>query len=247
VTVEDVQAIWLAKLPEKADRWNMQRVEYATLALARAAGLNVCDARIETVGHQDVLLLRRFDRAWNPDARAYARYGLVSGLTVLDAEEGYQGRDRWSYLLLADELRRWSGNPDADRRELFRRMVFNAMVTNNDDHPRNHALLHKEGQWRLSPAYDILPAPMLSQERRDLALEAGSFGRAAGVYNLITRPQAFGLSSQDAMAEISRMRAIVGNWRNIFQQHGVSAKDIELMEQAILPGSFDRTQPPQAV
>lgn len=247
VTVEDGLNIWLTKLPEKADRYNMQRVEYATLELARAAGLNVCDTRIETVGKRDALMLRRFDREWNPDAKAYARYGLVSGLTVLDAEEGIQGRPRWSYLLLADELRRWSSAPDADRLELFRRMVFNAMVTNNDDHPRNHALLQKNGQWRLSPAYDILPVPMISQERRDLALEVGSFGRAASVYNLLSRPEVFGITPEQALAEIVRMRQAVSDWRNVFQKHGVCAKDIGIMEQAILPACFDRTEPPEAV
>ncbi|KQT09434.1 type II toxin-antitoxin system HipA family toxin [Ramlibacter sp. Leaf400] len=247
VTIEDGQKVWLTKLPEKGDRYNMQRVEYATLELARAAGLNVCGTRIETVGNANALMLERFDREWNPDAKAYARYGLVSGLTVLDAEEGYQGRDRWSYLLLADELRRWSADPRADRLELFRRMVFNAMVTNNDDHPRNHALLQRDGKWRLSPAYDIVPTPMVSQERRDLALEAGAFGRAASRYNLATRAEVFGLTREQANAEIDRIRAVVGEWRNLFLQHGVSRKDIEVMEQAILPASFERTEPPEAV
>jgi serine/threonine-protein kinase HipA len=88
---------------------------------------------------------------------------------------------------------------------------------------------------------------MVSQERRDLALEVGAFGRAASVYNLITRPQAFELSPQDAIAEIGRMREVVSRWRDVFRQHGVSAKNIEMMEQAILPASFDRTEPPQAV
>jgi serine/threonine protein kinase HipA of HipAB toxin-antitoxin module len=60
--------------------------------------------------------------------------------------------------LLADSLRRWSDKPQADCAELFRRMVFNAAVTNNDDHPRNHALLRRQNGWRLSPAYDLVPA-----------------------------------------------------------------------------------------
>ncbi|WP_427914115.1 type II toxin-antitoxin system HipA family toxin [Ramlibacter sp. MMS24-I3-19] len=116
VTIEDGNRIWLTKLPEKNDKLNMQRIEYATLELARHAGLDVCGTRMEKVGSRDALMLERFDRKWNPDAKAYARFGLVSGLTVLDAEDGYLGRDRWSYLLLADELRRWSSQPDTDRR-----------------------------------------------------------------------------------------------------------------------------------
>jgi serine/threonine-protein kinase HipA len=242
-TVEDAHKIWLAKLPEKGDRHNMQRVEYATLELARAAGLHVCGARLEHVGQRDVLLLDRFDREWNPDARAYQRFGLVSGLTVLDAEDGYLGRDRWSYPLLADELRRWSVKRD-DRTELFRRMVFNAMVTNNDDHPRNHAMLHTRSGWRVSPAYDIVPTPLVSQERRDLALEVGKFGRAASLYNLLSQCDAFGLGNDEAKAIVDSMLAVVDGWREFFGARGIEARTIGMLEQAMLPASFYRETPP---
>lgn len=244
VSIEDNNTIWLAKLPEKSDKLNMQRIEYATLELARFAGLDVCETRLEKVGGRDALLLARFDRQWHPDAKAYARFGMVSALTVLDAEDGYLGRDRWSYLLLADELRRWSSQPEKDRLELFRRMVFNAMVTNNDDHPRNHALLQVEGGWRLSPAYDIVPVPAMSKERRDLALQVGAFGRSASVYNLLSQPEVFGLSAQGALAEIDRMREKVSRWQAIFKKHGVCEIDILAIAPAMLPESFERIEPP---
>lgn len=242
-TVEDQHRIYLAKFPEKRDPHNMQRIEYATLEMARAAGLRVCEARLERVGQADALLLLRFDREWNPDAQAYARYGLVSGLTILDAEDGYTGREQWSYRLLADELRRRSARPDDDRRELFARMVFNAMVTNNNDHPRNHALLRTSAGWRLSPAYDIVPVPLMSQERRDLALEVGRFGRVASLYNLLSDCGAFGLSVGEAQAQIERMLDVVRHWREFFVRHGVEARSIEMLEQAILPECFFRTEP----
>ena len=247
VTVEADHKIWLAKLPEKADRHNMQRIEYATLELARAAGLRVCGTRLESVGDREALLLDRFDREWNPHANAYWRHGLVSGLTVVDAEDGYLGRERWSYPLLADELRRWSVKSNDDRRELFLRMVFNAMVTNNDDHPRNHALLHTKGGWRLSPAYDILPVPLVSVERRDLALEVGRFGRAAGLYNILSQCDVFGLARNEAQALIDGMLAVVRDWREFFAQRGVEFRSIEMLEQAMLPPSFFRDTPPAAV
>jgi serine/threonine-protein kinase HipA len=247
VTVEDDHRVWLAKLPEKADRHNMQRIEYATLELARASGLRVCGTRLERVANRDALMLDRFDREWNPDANAYWRYGLVSGLTVIDAEDGYLGRERWSYPLLADELRRWSVKSNDDRRELFLRMVFNAMVTNNDDHPRNHALLQTRGGWRLSPAYDILPVPMVSVERRDLALEVGRFGRAASLYNILSHCDAFGLSKEEAQAMIDGMLAVVRGWREFFTERGVEQRSIEMLEQAMLPPSFFRDTPPDAV
>lgn len=247
VTVEDQHKIWLAKLPEKADRHNMQRIEYATLALARAAGLRVCGARLEPVGQREALLLDRFDREWVPEAKAYRRFGLVSGLTVLDAEDGYFGRDRWSYPLLADELRRRSVKSKDDCRELFLRMVFNAMVTNNDDHPRNHALLHTQTGWRLSPAYDIVPVPLVSHERRDLALEVGRFGRAASLYNLLSQCEAFGLTKEEAQALIDGMLDVVRSWRDFFIKRGVEQRSVEMLEQAMLPPSFFRHTPPDAV
>lgn len=247
VTIEDDHAIWLAKLPEKGDRYNMQRIELATLALAREAGLDVCGTRLERVGNLDVLMLRRFDREWSADANAYARYGLVSGLTVVDAEDGYLGRERWSYLLLADELRRWSGRPDEDRRELFRRMVFNAMVTNNDDHPRNHALVRSPAGWRLSPAYDIVPVALVSQERRDLALDAGEYGRVASVYNLLSRCDVFGLSKEEARHQVEIMLNVVKGWRTRFAAHGIDARTLDMLDGAILPPSFHLASAPEPV
>lgn len=247
VTLEDERKLWLAKLPEKADRHNMQRIEYATLELARSAGLRVCATRLERVGKREVLMLDRFDREWNADAQAYRRFGLVSGLTVIDAEEGHAGRERWSYPLLADELRRWSAKSNDDRRELFLRMVFNAMVTNNDDHPRNHALLHTKAGWRLSPAYDIVPVALVSIERRNLALEAGRFGRAASLYNLLSRCEAFGLAVEEAKALVDRMLVVVRGWREFFLQKGIEPRSIEMLEQAMLPPSFFRDTPPDAV
>jgi serine/threonine-protein kinase HipA len=247
VTVEDDNKIWLCKLPEKDDKHNMQRIEYATLELARAVGLRVCATRLEKAGTRDVLMLQRFDREWNAAAKRYARLGLVSGLTVLDAEDGHLGRERWSYPLLADELRRWSSRRDDDQRELFRRMVFNAMVTNNDDHPRNHALLRTPGGWRLSPAYDIVPVALLSQERRDLALEVGRFGRAASLYNLVSMSEVFGLTRADAQAQIATMLGVVERWKDHFAAHGVEQRSLEMLEGAILPASFRRTEPPGAI
>lgn len=243
VTIEDGHCLYLAKLPEKRDKHNMQRIEYATLELARAAGLNVCGTRIESVGKAEALILLRFDREWNPDIGTDARHGLASGLTVLNAEDGIRGRERWSYLLLADEIRRWSVKPDADRLELFKRMVFNAMVTNNDDHPRNHAMLRTTASWRLSPAYDIVPVPLLSLERRDLALEVGKFGRAASLYNILSDCGAFGLSREEAETVIAQMEQVVRGWKEFFFRYGVEERSIEYIGQAILPECFFCREP----
>jgi serine/threonine-protein kinase HipA len=162
----------------------------------------------------------------------------VSALTVLDAEDSHLSRDRWSYPLLADNLRRRSSRPQLDCAELFRRMVFNAAVTNNDDHPRNHALLRHADGWRLSPLYDVVPAPVVSVQRRDLALTVGTYGRAASLYNLISQVERFGLSLEEARREIAAVTSVVQNWRDRFAACGVSAKDIEYVGPAMLSPSF---------
>ncbi len=235
-TIEDAQCLWLGKFPAKDDRINWQRVEYATLELARRCGLHVAQPRLQSIGKHDVLMLRRFDREWANNG--YLRIGLVSGLTVLDCGDDYLDRERWSYPLLADNLRRWSEKPDADCAELFRRMVFNAAVTNNDDHPRNHALLRTRNGWRLSPAYDLVPAPTVSLERRDLALSVGSFGRTASVYNLLSQAGRFGLSEETARSEIDKIVAAMRHWREFFLSWGVSAPDVSYIATAILPDCF---------
>ncbi|MCW8171034.1 type II toxin-antitoxin system HipA family toxin [Verminephrobacter aporrectodeae subsp. tuberculatae] len=235
-TIEDAQSLWLGKFPARDDRFNLQRVEFATLDLARRSGLNAAQARLEKVGASDVLMLQRFDRDYTDGG--YLRFGLVSGLTVLACGDSHLDRERWSYPLMADNLRRWSDKPEADCAELFRRMVFNAAVTNNDDHPRNHALLRRQKGWRLSPAYDLVPAPVLSLERRDLALTIGDYGRTASIYNLLSQAGRFGLSAQEARGQIDQLVNVVRHWRDGFLACGVSAKDIDYIAPAILPDGF---------
>ena len=241
-TIEDGGHLWLGKFPGKKDRFSLQRVEHATLRLAQRCSIDVCHSRLESVGGNDVLMLRRFDR--DPAAKGYLRFGLVSGLTVLDCGDTYLDRERWSYPLLADNLRRWSERPEADCLELFRRMTFNAAVTNNDDHPRNHALLRRRQGWRLSPAYDLLPAPVISLERRDLALTVGDYGRTASIYNLITQCRRFGLTMEQASNEIDRIVETIRNWRQLFLASGVSATDIDHIAPAFLPECFFFTKGP---
>ena len=243
-TVEDGNTLWLAKFPAKGDRYNQQRVEYATLELARACGLHVCRARLETIGSHDVLLLQRFDRQHTTaHSGGYLRYGLVSGLTLLGADDEVTDRTTWSYPLIADQLRRWSDKPDRDCAELFRRMVFNAAVTNDDDHPRNHAALRSGRGWRLSPAYDLVPRPMAAINKRSLALVVGQYGRSASRYNLRSQCARFGLAEDAANKEIDHIVAGVRGWRKHFHQCGVSAEDIEFMATAFLPPCFYYQQP----
>ena len=229
--VEDEQGLWLAKFNSRGDRWNSARVEHGTLDLARSCGLKVAESRIERVGGHDVLLVRRFDRD-RTDA-GYFRHRMVSALTLLRG--GDRNRDAWSYLLLADEIRRTSGKPEDDLRELFGRMCFNAAVSNLDDHPRNHAILARGRQWGLSPGYDLTPTPAISVERRDLAMTCGRFGRLANKTNLLSGHGRFLLERSEAESLFVRITDTVRHeWRAALRRAGTSGTDCEAVASAFL-------------
>jgi len=106
-------------------------------------------------------------------------------------------------------------------------------------------LLRYPDGWRLSPLYDVVPVPIVSLERRDLALTVGSYGRTASFYNLISQSGRFGLSEGEAREEIRRVATVVGKWRERFAASGVSRKDIEYIAPAMLPQCFLSEEPPQ--
>lgn len=236
VVVESQDALWLAKFNRHDDRWNMARVEHATLELARRCGLQVADSQVVTVGGRDVLMVKRFDRTRVQDG--YARARMVSALTLLETDETPDGRGRWSYILLAEALRRISERPADDARELFGRMAFNALISNTDDHPRNHAALAPGPGWRLSPAYDLTPTPAFAEERRDLAMTCGAQGRFANADNLLSECRRFLLDPEAAAALVDQMQAAVRQqWYGVARSCGVSEADCEAIRRAyVYPG-----------
>jgi serine/threonine-protein kinase HipA len=236
--VEHEQDLWLTKFTRQDDRWNHPRVEHGLLKLAEACNLTVADSKITTVAGRDVLLVRRFDR--DRMKGGYRRHRMVSALTLLQIDDDPTARtDDWSYILLADELRRVSAEPAADLRELFGRMCFNAMVSNLDDHPRNHAVLAKERDWRLSPAFDLTPAPVIAVDRRDLAMTCGRFGRYANRVNLLSQHGRFLLSKTEAAALLDRIvETVRSQWRPVMQRAGVSEADCEAIAGAFLYDGF---------
>ncbi|MDP4025316.1 HipA domain-containing protein [Methylobacterium sp. NEAU 140] len=236
VVVEHEDALWLAKFNRPDDRWNMARVEHATLELARRCGLQVAVSQIAAVGGRDVLLVKRFDR--ERVEGGYSRARMVSALTLLETDETPDGRARWSYILLAETLRRISERPREDAHELFRRMTFNALVSNIDDHPRNHAAFAPALGWRLSPAYDLTPTPAVAEERRDLAMACGRQGRLANAANLLSECRRFLLTPEEASAIVDEMERIVGQeWYAVARGCGISEGDCETIRRAyVYPG-----------
>jgi len=226
--VEDKDGLWIAKFNRSDDKWNNARVEHAMLTLGRSCGLTTAESRLIDVAGRDVILVKRFD----------SRARMLSGLTLLRADESAAARDRWSYVLLVEELRRISGEARRDAQELFRRMVFNALISNMDDHPRNHAVIAKEFEWRLSPAYDLTPSSPIAIEERDLALACGEKGRLACRSNLVSESARFFISPAEVEGIIDKMADVVsGGWYDVARSCGVTEQDCERIRGAfIYPG-----------
>lgn len=234
--VQDDDALWVAKFSRADDRWNNTRVEHAMLRLARECGLTTAESRIETVAGKDVLLVKRFDR--EKAAKGYTRARMVSGLTILRSDEAPEARQNWSYVILVEELRRIVEDAKKDAKELFRRVCFNALISNIDDHPRNHAIIAKETNWKLSPAYDLTPSVPVSLERRDLALDCGDQGRYANAKNILSQHARFLLDRAEAEKIVNDMKVQVqATWYETLRASGVSEKDSETIRGAfVYPG-----------
>jgi serine/threonine-protein kinase HipA len=235
--VEDAEALWIAKFNRRDDKWNNARVEHAMLVLARECGLSVSQSRIIQIGDRDALLVKRFDREHSP--KGYRRARMLSALTLLRAEDSYQDRDRWSYVTLAEEVRRISAQPKIDASELFRRMAFNALISNLDDHPRNHAVIAMDQEWRISPAYDLTPTTAVSLDRRDLAMICGDRGRYANAANLLSQSQRFLLSRDESTRILAEMETIVRQrWYEVARREGVSEQDCQRIATAFVYEGF---------
>jgi serine/threonine-protein kinase HipA len=140
----------IAKFPNKGDEINAVLWEAVALTLAAKAGVAVSAWRLRTVAGKSVLLLRRFDR------EREMRVPFLSAMSMLDATD----QETRSYLEFVDVLRQHGASPKEDMRALWRRIVFSILISNTDDHLRNHGFLYAgPAGWRLSPAYDLNPVP----------------------------------------------------------------------------------------
>jgi len=211
----------IAKFPRKDDEWPVTRWEATTLALALAAGIAVPPARLEPIARRPVLILRRFDRV------GPRRIAFMSALTALGADD----RAPHSYLDLAVVIRQQSPSVRRDLLQLWRRLVFNVLVSNTDDHLRNHGFVRDGDGWALAPAYDLNPMPVDVKARvHALAIDerdaTGSLDLALGV-----APQ-FGLSAAEARAIAREVGAAVARWRTVAARHGLSPAHVDRMATA---------------
>src|SRR4051794_7159825 len=118
-------------------------------------------------------------------------------------------------------------------------MVFNALISNIDDHPRNHAVIAMEREWKLSPAYDLTPSPVISRGHRDLAMVIGEQGRCANAKNLLSSHARFLLEEAEARAVVSDMiMKVRATWHDIVRAQGVTEKDAETIRGAFVYEGF---------
>jgi len=207
-------------------------VEHATMTLATRAGITVADTRIIHLADMNALAIRRFDR------QRGLRIHSISAGTAIRAATASGDEPEMGYPALAGILRRTgvsSGDLNRhDARELFRRMVFNILIDNTDDHEKNHALLvvnpFDNGRLRLAPAYDVLPTNS-GQGRQEFI--CGAHGRDSSLENAMSQCAVFGLSPAQAAADIAEVIAVVNTWREHFAQAGVSRRDIENLAEHI--------------
>ncbi len=212
----------IAKFPSKSDEVNMVLWEAVALTLAKRSGIRVPEWRLEAVTDKPVLLLRRFDR----DHRT--RLPFLSAMSMLDAKDNEVG----SYLEFVDVLRQHGSSPREDMHALWRRVVFSILISNTDDHLRNHGFLWSgPGGWRLSPAYDLNPVPSDIKPRVlataiDLEDTTASLGLALQVARY------FELSPDEAQKIAAQVGQAVGTWRKAAAGLGLTASEIDRMSSA---------------
>lgn len=224
--------LWLVKFPSRTDRLELPAVEYGCLSLAKSCGIEIPEIKLIRVGGRRVLLARRFDR--EQVSGGLARRHFMSGLTLLGFHE--QEWTKGSYPNLADSIRKLVKDFPRDGEELFRRMIFNMLVSNDDDHLRNHATILDRGGWRLSPAYDLVPHPQGSYTRQ-LGLGVGAKGRIATYENAMSQSARFGLRPQRARQIALDVLSRVKDWERIMRESGVTTADLDAIRSAFLPAS----------
>lgn len=212
---------WLVKFSE-GEEINTPLIEHATMTLARQCGVEVAQTQALPVGTGHAVAVRRFDRV------GPARLHAVSAHVALRAAGEALGYPQLAQLLRrvapADAIRSQQG-------QLFRRMVFNILMDNTDDHEKNHALLRQaDGHYLLSPAFDVVPS---AQGLGYQAMVVGDQASESTLVNALSQARQFGLKANAASAIIAQLAAGVAGWKKHFKFKGVAEQDIALLAQYI--------------
>jgi serine/threonine-protein kinase HipA len=211
---------WIAKFPSAADTTDKASWEYLAYLLAKEAGINMADSRIEQVaGKYHTFFTKRFDRS---DGE---RIHFASAMTLTGNSEDSIRDQPGSYLEIAEAIQNFGSNINPDLEQLWRRIIFNIAISNTDDHYRNHGFLVVNKGWRLSPAYDINP----SVDKNGLALNIDMDDNVLDFGLAKTVGSYFRLNNTQMDSIIADVTAAVKNWKTIATNIGISRSEQEAM------------------
>ena len=224
-SVRDVDnTLWLAKFPSRYDDYDIGLWEFVVYQLALAAGINMAESKVHAIGsHHHIFLTKRFDR--EDDGR---RLHFTSAMTQLEYYDGSD--DGASYLELAEFITQNGSNTQEDLEQLWTRMLFNIMVSNSDDHLRNHGFIFDTTGWRLSPAYDINPTPHAT----GLHLNIDDMSNALEVDLAYEVAEYFQLNAQKADDIYQRVAAAVSRWEELAKKAGIEKGERDILRDCFL-------------
>jgi serine/threonine-protein kinase HipA len=230
--VDAAGRVAIAKFPSVSwDTWDVMAWEKVALDLAAGAGITVPRSQLLRVAGRHVLIVERFDR------RDGTRVGYASALTMLQAGYG----DRRSYLDIAAVIGERSPAATEDLRRLWRRMAFSVLISNTDDHLRNHGFLHGSGDsWALSPAFDLNPNP--APGPKDLSTAIDLTDRRASVDALLSVAGRFRLDRGEALDILAQVTRAAARWADVAMSHGLARPDLDVMEPAFVHAESKRAQ-----
>ena len=212
----------ITKFLKKDDERNVVVWEAVALSLAEKANIRTASWRLEIIMNKPVLILRRFDR------HESNRIPFLSAMSMLGAKDN----DPRSYLEIAYAITQYGANPNNDLEELWRRIVFTVLISNTDDHLRNHGFLYERHKgWHLSPAYDVNPTPVEIKARM-LSTSIDLDDPTASIELALSVIDDFRIKKPRALEIIKEVALAVHEWKNVAAQLGLSKKEIDRMASA---------------
>lgn len=218
---------WIAKFSARDDEVDVPLLEFCTLRLAERCGIRVPACELVRMGKQHVLLLRRFDRPGLAVSGLRTHYLSAAAFT-----DSPYASDKGSYVALAQQLRRHGSGVKRDLSELFRRLVFNLLIDNSDDHVKNHGVLHVgSNRYALSPAFDLVPQ-LSNLGYMGMAITEGN--NVPHLDGALAATSHFGLSQEEGAKIIADVRASVSGWCEVFVAAGADAGLLRRVESTFV-------------
>ena len=216
--------LWMAKFPSSSDEKNTGAWEMVLHELAQACGIYVSEARLQKFsGKHHTFLSKRFDRT-----DEQKRIHFASAMTLLGLEDGTNYVEGVGYLDLVGFIMQYSADAKIDLEQLWRRMAFNVLVSNTDDHLRNHGFILTPRGWRLSPAYDMNPNEM----GNGLTLNISENSNELDISLALETAHLYQLKREHADRILKEMHREISNWRVVAKKFGIRNGEIEQLKPA---------------